>query len=118
MNVALIFVLVPRYGIAGAGAALCGAYVAMLSVMHLLVRAAFPVSFEWRRLAHAVVVLGAVAVAGDLLLPTGGLVGFATRLGAFAAIPPAMFVTGFAHRAELAQARALITRALSFRAGT
>ena len=79
VNVALLTLLVPRYGIAGGGLALCGAYVAMLAVMHLLVRRAFPVTFEWRRLAQLVLVLGGLAVAGDLLLPTSGLGGFVTR---------------------------------------
>lgn len=46
-NVALLLLLVPRFGIAGGGIALCGAYVAMLTAMHLLVRDAFPVDFEW-----------------------------------------------------------------------
>ena len=79
VNVALLSVLVPRYGIAGGGLALCGAYVAMLAVMHLLVRGAFHVTFEWRRLAQLTAVLGGLAVAGDLLLPTSGPVGFVTR---------------------------------------
>ncbi len=78
-NVVLLLVLVPPLGIAGAGIALCGAYVAMLGVMHLLIRRAFAASFEWRRLAQLVVVIGGLAVAGDLLLPTHGFVGFLTR---------------------------------------
>jgi O-antigen/teichoic acid export membrane protein len=118
VNVALIVLLVPRYGIAGAGAALCGAYLAMLSVMHLLVRRVFPVRFEWQRIAHAVVILGGVATAGDLVLPTAGVAGFMLRLVAFAAVPPILLLTGFAHRAELAQARGLIARARRFRPGT
>jgi O-antigen/teichoic acid export membrane protein len=114
-NVALLVVLVPRYGIAGAGVALCGAYVAMLTVMHLLVRRAFAVQFEWGRLAHVVVVIGALAVAGDILLPTSGLAGLLSRAAVFAAIPPALLLTGFAHHQELAQARTLFARARSYR---
>ena len=52
VNIVLLILLVPRYGIAGGGIALCGAYAAMLAVMHLLIRRAFPVTFEWRRLAQ------------------------------------------------------------------
>ncbi len=51
-NVVLIVVLVPPLGIAGAGIALCGAYLVMLGVMHALTRRAFAVTFEWRRLAQ------------------------------------------------------------------
>jgi O-antigen/teichoic acid export membrane protein len=108
INVLLLILLVPRYGIAGGGIALCGAYVAMLGVMHLLIRRAFPVSFEWRRLAQLTVVMGGLAVAGDLLLPTSGLGGFATRALVFLAIGPVLWLTGFVHRAELDQGLALL----------
>ena len=50
-NVLLLVTLVPPLGIAGAGIALCGAYVVMLTVMHFLTRRLFAVAFEWRRLA-------------------------------------------------------------------
>src|SRR5207302_10317912 len=55
VNVVLLMVLVPSLGLAGAGLALCGAYVVMLGVMHALTRHAFPVHFEWRRLLQLVV---------------------------------------------------------------
>ncbi len=112
-NVVLLLVLVPPLGIAGAGIALCGAYVAMLAVMHLLIRRAFAASFEWRRLVHLVVVIGGLAVAGDLLLPTHGFVGFLTRLLVFAAMPVVLLASGFAHREELARARSLLSWARS-----
>ncbi len=47
-NVVLIVVLVPAWGIAGAGIALCGAYVVMLTVMYLLTRGAFRFSSSGR----------------------------------------------------------------------
>jgi O-antigen/teichoic acid export membrane protein len=109
-NVLLIVLLVPALGIAGAGVALCGAYVVMLGVMYLLTRSAFAVAFEWRRLGQLMLVVGGIAVLGELLLPTQGLLGFLTRLAAFLAIPPVLYVTGFAHAQELAQLRELIAR--------
>ncbi len=118
VNVLLIVVLVPPLGIAGAGVALCGAYVAMLAVMHLLTRRAFAVAFEWRRLAQLCLVMGGCAAAGDLLLPTHGAVGFVTRGAVFFAIPPLLLITGFAHPQELARARALLQRARPPRATT
>jgi len=57
-------------GIEGAGIALCGAYAGMLAVMYVLTRKLFRVGFEWARLAQLVALLGAVAVSGELLLPT------------------------------------------------
>jgi O-antigen/teichoic acid export membrane protein len=110
-NVVLLLVLVPPLGIAGAGVALCGAYVAMLAVMYVLTRRAFAVGFEWRRLIQLSVVMGGIAVAGDLLLPTHGAVGFVTRAAGFAAIPLVLLATRFGHPQELQQLRALLARA-------
>ena len=110
-NVLLLVLLVPSLGIAGAGIALCGAYVVMLGVMHALTRRAFTVAFEWRRLAQVAIVIGAIAVAGDLALPTHGASGFLTRAAAFCAIPLVLHLTGFAHGAELAQLRTMLARA-------
>jgi O-antigen/teichoic acid export membrane protein len=109
-NVVLLVVLVPPFGIAGAGIALCGAYVVMLTLMHLLTRRVFRVQFEWRRLLQVAVVMGALAVGGDLLLPTHGVVGFLSRAAVFGLIPLVLYVTGFAHPQELRQARALLER--------
>ena len=109
-NVILLLLLVPPLGLAGAGLALCGAYVVMLGVMHLLTRRAFPVAFEWRRLVQLTVIVGGLAAAGDVLLPTSGAVGFIARAAVWAIIPVALLATGFAHGAELAQARALLAR--------
>ena len=106
-NVILILLLVPPLGIAGAGIALCGAYVVMLTAMHLLTRRAFTVAFEWRRLVQLCVIIGGMAVVGDLLLPTHGFVGFVTRAAVWLAIPPALLLTGFAHPQELRRLRTL-----------
>lgn len=115
-NVALILLLVPSLGIAGAGIALCGAYLVMLGVMHMLTRRAFAVTFEWRRLAQLVLVMGGIAAAGDIFLPTSGLVGFVTRAAALGAIPVVLVLSGFFHAQERAQVRALLARARRLRA--
>ncbi len=108
-NVLLLVLLVPKIGIAGGGLALAGAYVVMLGVMHLLVRRAFKVVFEWRRLAQIILIMGGLAAAGDLALPTHGAVGFLARAAVFAAIPALLFATGFAHQQELTRARGALT---------
>ncbi len=109
-NIVLLIVLVPPLGIAGAGLALCGAYVAMLGLMYVLTRRLFTVAFEWRRLVQIVVIAGGIAAAGDLMLPTHGLSGFVSRAVAFALVPVLLFATRFAHREELLQLRALLAR--------
>ncbi|HET9094809.1 MAG TPA: oligosaccharide flippase family protein [Solirubrobacteraceae bacterium] len=108
VNVLLLIALVPRYGIAGAGLALCGAYLAMLAVMQLLIRRAFPVSFEWVRLGQLALIFAGLAVPGDLLLPQAGVVGIASRGALFLAMPLALWLTGFVHRAELDQGLAAV----------
>jgi O-antigen/teichoic acid export membrane protein len=110
-NVVLLIALVPPLGIAGAGIALCGAYVMMLVAMYLLTRNAFRVEFEWRRLAQLTAVFGLLAAGGDLLLPTHGILGLVSRAAVFAVMPLVLMATGFAHRQELSGLRALIDRA-------
>jgi O-antigen/teichoic acid export membrane protein len=112
-NVILLVVLVPALGIAGAGLALCGAYAVMLVVMYLLTRGAFRVNFEWGRLAHLVLVMGGIAAAGELLLPTSGAAGLLSRGAAFAIIPAALWVTGFVQPREKRRLRDLISRVRS-----
>ena len=92
VNVVALVVLVGPLGIAGAGIALCAAYLVMLVVVHLLTRRLFHVPFEWRRLATIVAIIGGISIAGELALPTAGAVGFATRAAALAAIPLALLL--------------------------
>jgi O-antigen/teichoic acid export membrane protein len=125
VNVALLLLLVPRdgagLGIAGAGIALCGAYVAMLLVMHLLTRRLFAVGFQWRRLAQASAILAGVAVSGELLLPTSGFAGIALRALWLALVPVRLLLTRFFDADERRQTRALLLdarrRVAAFRAG-
>jgi O-antigen/teichoic acid export membrane protein len=109
-NVVLLVLLLPRLGLAGAGVALCGAYLVMLAAMHFFTRGLFSVAFEWRRLAQIVVVVGAIAALGDLFLPTQGFGGFVLRAALWLAIPGVLFVTRFPHPEELARLRALVRK--------
>jgi O-antigen/teichoic acid export membrane protein len=125
VNVVLLLVLVPNgglgLGIAGAGIALCGAYVAMLIVMHALTRKLFVVGFEWLRLAQLTAIFTAVAVSGELLLPTSGFAGIALRIVWLALIPVLLLLTRFFKADERSQARALVAdgrrRVAAFRRG-
>jgi len=125
VNVTLLLLLVPSsgagLGIAGAGIALCGAYAAMLIVMYLLTRGLFRVGFEWSRLAKLAAILAAVAVSGELLLPTSGVAGFLFRAAWLALVPALLLLTHFFHPHERSQARALVAdgrrRVSAFRSG-
>jgi O-antigen/teichoic acid export membrane protein len=106
-NVVALVLLVPPLGVEGAGIALCVAYLVMLVAIHLLTRRLFVVPFDWGRLATIVVTLVAVAVAGELVLPTDGAAGWLTRLAAAAAIVPALLLTGGLRADELRRLRTL-----------
>jgi O-antigen/teichoic acid export membrane protein len=108
VNVIGIVVLVPALGIAGAGIALCAAYAAMLVVIYLLTRRVFTVGFEWGRLSRLVIILVGVAVAGDVLLPVHGYVGFLARAAAFLVIGPLLAASGFFRPGEWERARTLL----------
>ena len=111
VNVVALVTLVEPLGIAGAGIALVLAYAVMLVVLHVLTRRLFAVPFEWGRLTHAVALLAGVAVAGELLLPTSGATGFASRAAALAALPVLLIATRFARPGELEAVRGLRRRA-------
>jgi len=110
VNVLLLVVLVPSLGIAGAGLALVGAYAVMLVAMWLLTHKLFPVAFEWNRLLTFLVVAGGLAAAGELALPTAGVVGFVSRAVVLAAIPLALYAARFFRPGELRAARRLLAR--------
>jgi O-antigen/teichoic acid export membrane protein len=100
VNVVLLVTLVDPLGIAGAGIALGASYLAMLAVLALLTRRAFSVPFEGWRLAHAVVVIAGLTVAGELLLPEAGPAGLLLRSAWLALIPAALWLSRFATPAE------------------
>jgi O-antigen/teichoic acid export membrane protein len=110
LNVVLLVALVGPLGVAGAGIALCGAYLAMLVVLHLLTRRLLAVPFERGRLAIALAVCAGVAVSGELLLPAEGAGGLAARTVALAAIPLLLAALRFPHAGELAGARRVLSR--------
>jgi O-antigen/teichoic acid export membrane protein len=90
VNVIALVALVGPLGIAGAGIALCAAYLVMLVVVHVLTRRLFAVPFERARLAKIVAIVGGFSIAGELVLPTAGAAGFAARGAVLAAIPLAL----------------------------
>jgi O-antigen/teichoic acid export membrane protein len=92
VNAIALVALVGPLGIAGAGIALCAAYLVMLVVVHLLTRRLFAVPFERTRIAKIVAIVGGLTIAGELLLPTAGAAGFAARAAVLAAIPVALLL--------------------------
>src|SRR3954469_11678340 len=111
VHVVLLVLLVGPLGIAGAGIALWVAYAVMLVVLHALTRRRFAIAFEWGRLARLAAVLVGGTVAGELLLPTSGAVGFVTRAAVALALPVVLVGVGFLGDEEREHAVALVRRA-------
>jgi O-antigen/teichoic acid export membrane protein len=94
-NVVLNLVLVPPYGIVGAGIALVASYLVVLGLMYGFTQRLFPVPYEWTRLLRVVATVAALVLAGELLVPTSGAAGLLVRLALAAAYPLVLFATGF-----------------------
>ena len=120
-NVGLNLALIPPLGIVGAGVALIASYLVVLSLMYAFTQRLFPVLYEWRRLGLVVGSATALVCAGEILLPTSGLAGLASRTALWLAYPAALFGLGFLHEEERSRFAAMLrpaaiaTRARSLR---
>ena len=106
INIGLNIWLVPDHGIIGAGLALAAAYLAATVIMYFFTQRLFPVPYQWGRLTVVVVGAAVLIAAGELLLPTEGIEGFALRLIPIALYPLVLWV-GATTAPERAQIREL-----------
>jgi O-antigen/teichoic acid export membrane protein len=107
-NVVLNLVLIPPLGIVGAGIALAASYMIVVGVMYVLTQRLFPVPYEWGRLALLFAVTAAIVAGGELLLPTDGFAGLASRTVLWLAMPLILLAAGFLTRAERERLRAML----------
>jgi O-antigen/teichoic acid export membrane protein len=108
VNIVLNLVLIPPYGLIGAGIALVSSYVVMIALMYVVTRRVFPLDLEWGRLARIVGLAAVLFALGELLLPKEGWEGFLSRGAAALAYLPLLFLSGFFAERE----REVIRRAL------
>jgi O-antigen/teichoic acid export membrane protein len=95
LNVALNLLLVPPFGIVGAGLALVFSYLLGLVLMYAFTQRLFPVPYEWGRLLRVVLTVAALVGLGELLVPTEGIDGLLLRAALLAAYPLLLLATGF-----------------------
>jgi len=117
VEVVALVVLVPRYGVAGAGWSLVVAYGAMFALMLWREHRVFPVPYRWARIARIPVVLAAALLIGQLLVPDHGAWPLVLRIGIVALIPLGYVAVGFLDRAERGRARQIV-RGLRSRGGS
>jgi O-antigen/teichoic acid export membrane protein len=94
-NLALNLALVPPLGIVGAGLALVASYVIVVALMYAFTQRLFPVPYQWGRLIRVLLVSAALVGLGELLLPTDGFLGLATRTLLWLAYPVVLLASGF-----------------------
>ncbi|MGN6664419.1 MAG: lipopolysaccharide biosynthesis protein [Solirubrobacterales bacterium] len=94
-NVALNLVLVPAWGIVGAGVALVVSYLVVLGLMYAFTQRLFAVPYEWGRLARVVLTVAILVGVAELLVPTSGALGLLIRIALFAAYPLTLLASGF-----------------------
>jgi len=99
-NVALNLLLVPPYGIVGAGVALVVSYLIVNALLGLVTQRLFPIPWQWGRLAVIVAAATALVVGGELLLPTEGVAGLLSRAALWLAYPPLLWFGGVVDREE------------------
>jgi len=109
VQVAALLVLVPRFGVAGAGWSLLLAYATMFVLMVWREHRVFPVPYPWGRIVRIPVVLG-LALAAALAIPDHGALPLALRVAVIAAIPGAYLAFGVLRRADLDRMRGLVAR--------
>lgn len=110
VNIGLNLVLVPDYGIVGAGVALSFSYLLMLALMYFVSRRYFSVPIQWLRLAHIVALALALVAIGELLAPTSGAVGLLLRTALLLSFPVILYLTGFLHARERERLRGLVRK--------
>jgi hypothetical protein len=83
----------------------------VLVLMYVFTQRLFAVPYEWLRLGQAVALAAVLVLAGELLLPTSGIGGFAGRTALWLAYPLLLWVTGFLNEEERHTARRVLSPA-------
>ncbi|HEX2129731.1 MAG TPA: oligosaccharide flippase family protein [Solirubrobacterales bacterium] len=109
VNVGLNVALIPPLGIVGAGIALAASYLVVVVLMYALTHRLFPVPYEWGRLGLLVGATAGLVTAGELLLPTDGILAWVTRIAAWLALPAVLLALGFLTAEERRSLRRLLS---------
>ena len=100
INVGLNFLLIPAWGIVGAGVSTVIGYAALAGLGFANAQAGYPVSHDWSRVFRIAGVAAAFLVVSAELVPATGWVGIPVRIALLVLFPLALMVTGGLHRGE------------------
>ena len=94
-NVGLNLLLLPVWGLIGAGVSLVASYLVVVVLMYVFTQRLFPVPYEWLRLARVLLATAALVAIGEVFVPDDGLPWLAVRLLLVGALPFVLLLTGF-----------------------
>lgn len=95
VNIVLNLLLLPVWGIVGAGVALVASYLVVVALMYAFTQRLFPVPYEWLRLIKLLVTTAALVAIGEVFVPEEGIGWLAVRLLLVAALPLLLLAGGF-----------------------
>ncbi|MCS6885196.1 MAG: oligosaccharide flippase family protein [Acidobacteriota bacterium] len=110
INLGLNFLLIPSFGMMGAAVATVISYVVMNSMRYFITMELLPVSYEWRRLAHVLVVCAGIYAVGSFIGIDRPIYSFLIKLPLALSLPIVLWVTGFYDARERAYIRGVLMR--------
>lgn len=109
-NIGLNYLLIPRFGFAGAAWATLLAYAGMAAVFYAVTRRVYPVGYEWKRLSKIAGAAAGLLLFHALLPDAGAVTGLVVKLLLLVAFPLVLYYTGTFGRDELEGLRRLVTK--------
>jgi O-antigen/teichoic acid export membrane protein len=94
INVGLNFLLIPAWGIVGAGVSTVIGYIALAGLGFANAQAGYPVNHDWSRVFRIAAVAAAFLAASAEVVPATGWVGIPVRLALMIGFPLALVLTG------------------------
>jgi O-antigen/teichoic acid export membrane protein len=109
VNVGLNFVLIPEWGIVGAGISTVIGYLVLVYLGWRNAQHSYPVDYEWKRVVPTALVAGVFVALSILVVPATGWVGVPVRIALGLLFPVALVAVGVVHRGEVGRVRSMLT---------
>jgi O-antigen/teichoic acid export membrane protein len=100
VNVGLNFIVIPLWGIRGAGASTVVGYAVLVYLGWRNAQRSYPVSYEWWRVIKITAVVSLVLLASVLAIPPTGAAGLSIRIALAALFPFLLIAVGVLSRGE------------------
>ena len=109
VNIGLNFVLIPAWGIIGAGVSTIAGYSALVLLAWFNAQAGFPVAYNWNRVARTVAVACAFVALSVWAIPESGALGVSLRALLTVAFPVGLILVGALTPADRGKIKKLVS---------